>query len=186
MNPKKLFSLLVFLITLQTVCALDVYRPGETVQYNFTLTSNKDIPYDNTYWNYNLSYIYVVRVITNAYQNVIYSDYQEITYDIKAGDSIKATITYKIPENLPDGFYIASVSLANFKMTYDQSTGQWLNSTEIIDEEHEVFRVTRASPVDIEKMKTSIIQNIIAKILDILVSVINWLRDTFGFFEIIR
>ena len=186
MNPKKLLSLLIFLVALESAFALDVYRPGETVQYSFTLTSDKDIPYDNTYWDYNLSHIYVVRVITNAYQNVIYSDYQEIAYDINAGDSINATITYKIPENLPDGFYIASVSLANFRMTYDQSTGQWLNTTEIIDEEHEVFRVTRASPVDIEKMRTSIIQNIIAKILDILISVINWLRETFGFLEIMR
>ncbi|RLF05726.1 MAG: hypothetical protein DRJ64_05275 [Thermoprotei archaeon] len=186
MNLKKLFSLLIFLVALHTAFALDVYRPGETIQYSFILTTDKKIPYDNIYWDYNLSYIYIVKIITDAYQNVIYSDYQEITQDLKPGDQINATLTYTIPENLPDGFYIASISLANFRMTYDQASGQWINSTEIIDEEHKVFRVTRAPPVDVEKMRTSIIQNIIAKILSILVSVINWLRDTFGFLEIVR
>ena len=178
--------MLIFLITLQVAFALDVYRPGEKVQYNFVLTTNQYVPYDDIYWDYNLSYIYVVKIITDAYQNVIYTDYQEITQDINPGDQISVTLTYTIPENLSDGFYIASVSLANFRMTYDTTTGQWINSTEIIDEEHKVFRVTRAPPVDVEKMRTSIIQNIIAKILDILVSVINWIRDTFGLFEIIR
>ena len=178
--------MLIFLITLQVAFALDVYRPGEKVQYNFVLTTNQYVPYDDIYWDYNLSYIYVVKIITDAYQNVVYSDYQEITQDINPGDQISVTLTYTIPENLSDGFYIASVSLANFRMTYDTTTGQWINSTEIIDEEHKVFRVTRAPPVDVEKMRTSIIQNIIAKILDILVSVINWIRDTFGLFEIIR
>jgi len=178
--------LLIFLITLQVAFALDVYRPGEKVQYNFVLTTNQYVPYDDIYWDYNLSYIYVVKIITDAYQNVVYSDYQEITQDINPGDQISVTLTYTIPENLSDGFYIASVSLANFRMTYDTTTGQWINFTEIIDEEHKVFRVTRAPPVDVEKMRTSIIQNIIAKILDILVSVINWIRDTFSLFEIIR
>ena len=186
MNLKGLFSILVFLVALQTTFALDVYRPGETVQYNFTLTTDQYIPYDNIYWDYNLSYIYVVKVITDAYQNVIYSDYQEITQDLNPGDQINVTLTYTIPENLTDGFYIASVSLANLRMTYDLATGQWINSTTIIDEKHEVFRVTRAPPVDVERMKASIIQNIIAKILSILVSVINWLKNTFGHLEIIR
>lgn len=106
---------------------------GESIQETFTLTNTKsvavpDIDYSDGYF----SYASKVWMVLDTDANIVHKGIEEeITEPLDPGATTTISIAWTVPNDLPDGIYVITSTLAESSYRFDKASGTWVREEDL-------------------------------------------------------